>query len=492
MSETYEMTPVEKYDFIRRNKKTISFDGYYNHVHIDSAARTITIDVDDDYEFIEEGNEYKRLRNFDSPEQRLIDAIFRPHLIDDDGKRIGTPENEDDYRFFPIVSHKDITKKFKGDYVYRDVFHLNAHYGENNRTLFNPFAGLLITFPIGEGLIDFCFSMFGASPEDLLNGALKNLEYNNISKEITTPKARNKDELRDLECEYMRRSVVALDPYMYRSLYSAIFPPELEEISETSLKYYIFYLNELKREMRNRLKFVFDDAFYPEELSGLRAHERFAMYAQKYGVPRSFKREESFWITSRMDKTSLECSRLPMDVILKKLRSNTPSMEQSPLEKEIELAPGKVGVYHSVPLFMSVAYKCCTIHDMLELEFTKMLEYDIKIHRCKNCGRYFIVKGNYNAEYCDRIREGETHTCQQIAAQKKYEEKLQNDKAVSVFRKYYKRYYARKQVGTIKPDKFRLWNYQACEKRDMCQRGEITLDEFEEWLEGSFKNRNNK
>ena len=62
--------------------------------------------------------------------------------------------------------------------------------------------------------------------------------------------------------------------------------------------------------------------------------------------------------------------------------------------------------------------------------------------------------------------------------------------AVSVFRKYYKRYYARKTAGTIKPDKFRLWNYQACEKRDMCQNGEITLDEFEEWLEGSFKNRN--
>ena len=174
--------------------------------------------------------------------------------------------------------------------------------------------------------------MFGASTEDLLNGALENFEYNSINKEITTHIARNKDELRDLECEYMRRSIVALDPYMYRSLYSAIFPPDLEEISENSLKYYIFYLNELKREMRNRLKFVFDDAFYPEELSGLRSHERFALYAQKYGVPRSFRREESFWITSRMDKTSLECSRLPMDVILKKLHSNVTSKEQSPAE----------------------------------------------------------------------------------------------------------------------------------------------------------------
>ena len=491
MSDTYEMQPDEKYEFIRRNKKTILFDGYNNHVHIDSSARTITIDVDDDFEFIEEGNEYKRLKNFDTPEQRLLDAVFHPELINDDGNRIGTPENEDDYRFFPIVSHKDITKTYNGDYVYLDVFHLNAHYSENERTLFNPFAGLLITFPIGEGLLDYCFSMLSDSPEALLKDALENLKYNNISKDITTPKARNKEELRDLECEYMRRSIVALDPYMYSSLYSSIFPPEFEEISETSLKYYIFYLNELKREMRNRIKFVFDDEFYPNELSGLRAHERFALYARKYGIPRTFTRKETFWITSRMDMTALECSRLPMDVILKKLRSNVPSEVQSPLEKEMDLDPGRIGVYHCVPLFMSVAYNCCTIHDMLELEFTKMLEFDIKLHRCKHCGRYFIVKGNYNAEYCDRVRDFNKLTCQQIAAREKYNKKLQDDKAVAVFRKYYKRYYARKQVGTIKPDKFRLWNYQACEKRDMCQRGEITLEEFEEWMEGSFKNRGN-
>ncbi len=138
--------------------------------------------------------------------------------------------------------------------------------------------------------------------------------------------------------------------------------------------------------------------------------------------------------------TALECSRLPMDVILKRLKSHVPTKEKSPLEKEYDLEAGKIGVHHSVPLFMPASYSCSTIHDMLELEFTKMLEYDIKLHRCKHCGRYFIVKGNYNAEYCDRVREGETHTCQQIAAQKKYEEKLRDDKAVGVFRKYYKRY----------------------------------------------------
>ncbi len=155
MSETYELQPDDKYDFIRRNKKTISFDGYNNQVHIDPVARTMTIDVDDNYEFVEEGNEFKRLKNFDTPEQRLIDSIFYPQLFDDDGQRIATPENENGYRFFPIVSHEDITKKYNGDYVYNDVFHLNAQYSEDDRTMFNPFAGLLITFPIASRIDDF-------------------------------------------------------------------------------------------------------------------------------------------------------------------------------------------------------------------------------------------------------------------------------------------------------------------------------------------------
>ena len=148
-------------------------------------------------------------------------------------------------------------------------------------------------------------------------------------------------------------------------------------------------------------------------------------------------------------------------------------------------------IYH-VPHFLAIDYDCCTVYDMLELEFSKMLEYGIKLHKCKNCGRYFIVKGNYDAEYCDRIREGQTKNCQQIAAQKKYNDKLHNNEAIALFRKYYKRYYARSKVGTIKPDKFRQWNYQACEIKDKCLNNEISAKEFENWLMGCFKNRKRK
>lgn len=46
--------------------------------------------------------------------------------------------------------------------------------------------------------------------------------------------------------------------------------------------------------------------------------------------------------------------------------------------------------------------------------------------------------------------------------------------AVTLSRKYYKRYYALSKAGTINPDKFRKWNYRVCEMRDKCQNGEIS------------------
>lgn len=239
-------------------------------------------------------------------------------------------------------------------------------------------------------------------------------------------------------------------------------------------------------------EFVFDDEFYPDELPKFLPCERYSLYAEIYGTPTSFIREERFTMNGNMSLRKLKNGNIPMEDIVQRLTSYTDPTEQSPLEKELGLKPGRVQIHYHVPSFMAVEYSVSTIHDMLEPEFTKVLEYDIRLHKCKNCGRYFIIKGNYAAEYCDRIREGQTRTCQQIGAQKRYDEKLRSNEAVGLFRKYYKRYYARTKVDQIKPDKFKEWNFKACEIRDKCQNGEITAAEFEEWLYNSFKNRKRK
>jgi len=115
-----------------------------------------------------------------------------------------------------------------------------------------------------------------------------------------------------------------------------------------------------------------------------------------------------------------------------------------------------------------------------------MLELDLRIKKCKNCGRYFILKGNYQTEYCDRIPDGETQTCQNIGATTKYAQKVKDNPALALFNRAYKRYYARMKVGSVKPDAFKKWQYEAVVMREKCLNGEITAAEFEAWIDHYF------
>ena len=75
-----------------------------------------------------------------------------------------------------------------------------------------------------------------------------------------------------------------------------------------------------------------------------------------------------------------------------------------------------------------------------------MLKSDIGMRKCKRCGKYFIMKGNYDTNYCDRIAEGETRNCQDLAAQENYKKKMADNAAIGLYQKYYKRYAARVRV----------------------------------------------
>ena len=102
------------------------------------------------------------------------------------------------------------------------------------------------------------------------------------------------------------------------------------------------------------------------------------------------------------------------------------------------------------------------------------------------------MKGNYDTNYCDRVAEGETRNCQELAAQENYKKKMADNAAIPLYQKYYKRYAARVRVRQIKEYDFKKWKYQAMTKRDECTDGKITLTEFEAWLEASFPNRKRK
>ncbi len=102
------------------------------------------------------------------------------------------------------------------------------------------------------------------------------------------------------------------------------------------------------------------------------------------------------------------------------------------------------------------------------------------------------MKGKYDTRYCDRVAEGESHSCQEFAAAENYKAKHADDKATAIYSKYYKRYSARVKVRQIKEADFKKWKYQAMTKRDECTNGFITPEEFTEWMENCFPNRKAK
>ena len=106
--------------------------------------------------------------------------------------------------------------------------------------------------------------------------------------------------------------------------------------------------------------------------------------------------------------------------------------------------PDALEVNLYMPHFMTFKYEFRALHEILELEFTKMLEQDIRFRKCKRCGRYFIMKDNGDTNYCDRVAEGQTRSCQALA------------------------------------------------KSDECSDGKITIEEYIAWMEGCFPNRTPK
>lgn len=129
--------------------------------------------------------------------------------------------------------------------------------------------------------------------------------------------------------------------------------------------------------------------------------------------------------------------------------------------------------------------ECLTVKDFAFWEFYTILEKKANIKKCKNCGRYFISKGDYATDYCDRIPEGEKFSCKKLAAIKARKNKVQNNPVLKEYEKAYKRMYARLSNRKISNEDFRLWVEEASQKRDRVSI--LYTESHSNDLIGSFK-----
>ena len=124
-----------------------------------------------------------------------------------------------------------------------------------------------------------------------------------------------------------------------------------------------------------------------------------------------------------------------------------------------------------------------TVRDLYNYLKAYCLRLPLAIHKCKNCGRYFVVTGNITQDYCTRLMEGSEKTCRQMGAVVQYQSRKMKTPATREFTRSYKAHNARVRYGTMTKAEFTAWSKTAREKRDACVAGKLSLEDFVAWLD---------
>ena len=346
-----------------------------------------------------------------------------------------------------------------------------------------PLSGGSVDFPLGEGLLNFLYADY----ESVC--AAEKLTF---EKEGGTSPIQFESEAEQKVFDYLclAETVKHFRPVIHSSLYTMLFPPFLKKRTKKELSAYLAYLKALQTRLMELITFVFDEEYYPSILKNLSVNQRYALYCRANHCTARYEYQYIF------DYPELEQNPLGnyfsavqfIDIENEQYGNDELRdfcVEHRILQEDLET----ISVLPCKPL---TRFQCSSIEDMLMFELWEMLAKSIRFRKCKRCGRYFIMKGNYDTNYCDRVAEGETRNCQELAAQENYKKKMADNAAIPLYQKYYKRYAARMRVRQIKEPDFKKWKYQAMTKRDECTDGKITLTEFEAWLESSFPNRKKK
>ena len=128
-------------------------------------------------------------------------------------------------------------------------------------------------------------------------------------------------------------------------------------------------------------------------------------------------------------------------------------------------------------------YEIDAIEDLFRFEFIKMIEHDIFIKKCKNCGRFFIPQRRVDAEYCNRIFGDTQRRCNEIGAMLRYEKKVAENPVWEAYKKAYRRFNSRTRTKNMTQAEFMAWSDEAAKKRDECLGDKLPFDEFLAWLD---------
>lgn len=126
-----------------------------------------------------------------------------------------------------------------------------------------------------------------------------------------------------------------------------------------------------------------------------------------------------------------------------------------------------------------------SIYGLIDFHLRECVKRETRLRVCKNCGKYFAIQGRSNAEYCDRVFDEKGRTCKDVGAIALWTKNKSSDEVFKLYRREYKKRFARIKAGKVLPEEVYAWGEKAREKKAECEEGKITLEEFEIWLKQS-------
>ena len=125
------------------------------------------------------------------------------------------------------------------------------------------------------------------------------------------------------------------------------------------------------------------------------------------------------------------------------------------------------------------------IYDLIDFYVRECVKREVRMRVCKNCLRYFAVTGKASTEYCDRVCDSKGRTCREIGAINTWTQRKQGDEVFKEYRREYKKRFARINAGKLTKSAFYAWSEEARRRKEDCDRGVISPEEFSRWLKES-------
>ncbi|WP_294484520.1 DUF6076 domain-containing protein [uncultured Ruminococcus sp.] len=129
---------------------------------------------------------------------------------------------------------------------------------------------------------------------------------------------------------------------------------------------------------------------------------------------------------------------------------------------------------------LCVTYRFTSLGAFLYFELFKCIEEKYMPVKCRNCGRWFIMKHTTFSHYCKRlISSNPPKSCRDNAMRHNFKEKIKNDPVWEIYNRAYKQHYARFMKKKMSKSEFAEWGEYAIQLRTKAADGELEMEEYQ-------------